>query len=85
VTAAAEDSPPQLLALYDEAVARSRAIVQDLLDTPGGLDSLAARPTYLGVPARLRWILVHMIEEYAQHNGHADLLREAVDGRTGVS
>ncbi|NLW99206.1 MAG: DUF664 domain-containing protein, partial [Actinomycetales bacterium] len=31
----------------------------------------------------LRWILVHMIEEYAQHNGHADLIRESIDGRTG--
>jgi hypothetical protein len=31
----------------------------------------------------LRWILVHLIEEYARHNGHADLLREAVDGQTG--
>jgi uncharacterized damage-inducible protein DinB len=31
----------------------------------------------------LRWILVHMIEEYARHNGHADLLRESVDGETG--
>jgi hypothetical protein len=32
----------------------------------------------------LRWIMVHMIEEYARHNGHADLLRERIDGRTGV-
>jgi uncharacterized damage-inducible protein DinB len=31
----------------------------------------------------MRWILVHMIEEYARHNGHADLLREAIDGETG--
>ncbi len=31
----------------------------------------------------LRWVLVHMIEEYARHNGHADLLREAIDGTTG--
>ena len=31
----------------------------------------------------LRWIVLHMIEEYARHNGHADLLREAVDGETG--
>ncbi|MEO5878132.1 MAG: DinB family protein [Streptosporangiaceae bacterium] len=31
----------------------------------------------------LRWILIHMIEEYARHNGHADLLREAIDGVTG--
>ena len=36
-----------------------------------------------GVPVSLRWILVHMIEEYARHNGHADLLREAIDGQTG--
>ena len=31
----------------------------------------------------LRWVLVHMIEEYARHNGHADLLREHIDGRVG--
>ena len=36
-----------------------------------------------GVPVSLRWILVHMIEEYARHNGHADLLRERIDGVTG--
>ncbi len=33
--------------------------------------------------ASLRWVLVHMIEEYARHNGHADLLREAIDGSVG--
>jgi hypothetical protein len=37
----------------------------------------------LGVVS-LRWVLVHMIEEYARHNGHADLLRERVDGAVGV-
>ena len=31
----------------------------------------------------LRWILTHMLEEYARHNGHADLLRESIDGVTG--
>ena len=36
-----------------------------------------------GEPVSLRWILVHMIEEYARHNGHADFLRERVDGVTG--
>ncbi|WP_031077874.1 DinB family protein [Streptomyces sp. NRRL WC-3742] len=36
-----------------------------------------------GEEVTLRWILVHMIEEYARHNGHADLLRELVDGSTG--
>ena len=34
-------------------------------------------------PVTLRWILTHMIEEYARHNGHADLLREVIDGTTG--
>jgi hypothetical protein len=32
----------------------------------------------------LRWIMIHMIEEYARHNGHADLLRERIDGTVGV-
>ncbi len=36
-----------------------------------------------GTPFSLRWIMLHMIEEYARHNGHADLLREAVDGQVG--
>jgi hypothetical protein len=34
-------------------------------------------------PISLRWIFQHMIEEYARHNGHADLLRECIDGSTG--
>ncbi|NLE81441.1 MAG: DinB family protein [Rhodococcus sp.] len=40
--------------------------------------------TIHGQPVSLRWIYVHMIEEYARHNGHADLLRERIDGTTGV-
>jgi uncharacterized damage-inducible protein DinB len=36
-----------------------------------------------GAPCSLRWIYVHMIEEYARHNGHADLIRELVDGSVG--
>ncbi|MCE7005883.1 DinB family protein [Kibdelosporangium philippinense] len=35
-------------------------------------------------PVSLRWVLMHMIEEYARHNGHADLLREQIDGTTGL-
>jgi len=38
---------------------------------------------HLGVTMDLRWVYVHMIEEYARHNGHADLLRERIDGSTG--
>jgi hypothetical protein len=37
-----------------------------------------------GVDIKLRWVYVHMIEEYARHNGHADLLRERIDGVTGA-
>jgi hypothetical protein len=44
------------------------------------LDDVARRP---GHPETLRWVLCHLIEETARHNGHADLLREHADGRTG--
>jgi uncharacterized damage-inducible protein DinB len=47
------------------------------LDTPG-----KRRDRWRGEMS-LRWVLVHMIEEYARHNGHADLLRERIDGRVG--
>jgi hypothetical protein len=40
--------------------------------------------TFRGQDVSLRWIYVHLIEEYARHNGHADLVRERVDGTTGV-
>jgi uncharacterized damage-inducible protein DinB len=79
---AAEDAPEQLRTLWQDAVDRSRASVADAL-TRGGLDQLARRPWPDGSAPSLRWILCHMIEEYARHNGHADLLREAVDGQTG--
>jgi len=47
---------------------------------PHGLDDTGLRR---GEPVSLRWIYVHMIEEYARHNGHADLIRELVDGAVG--
>src|SRR5438445_6855212 len=78
---AAEDSPEQLLALWQDAVARSRSLLTEAL-SEGGLERLAQRTWPDGRAPSLRWILVHMIEEYARHNGHADLLREAVDGQT---
>lgn len=79
-----EDSPEALLALYDASVAASRGITERVLASPEGLETLTRRPSHLGVPANFRWVLVHLLAEYAQHNGHADLLREAVDGRTAV-
>jgi hypothetical protein len=49
----------------------------------GFLERLARRTWPDGRAPSLRWILCHMIEEYARHNGHADLIRESVDGLTG--
>ena len=49
-----------------------------------GLDAMAIRESRPGTGfPNLRWILVHMIEEYARHCGHADLLRECIDGVKG--
>ncbi|MCA1216833.1 DinB family protein [Streptomyces sp. 8L] len=61
------------------AEARRRAAAHRLDDAAAGRGQ---RET--GRPFTLRWIYTHMIEEYARHNGHADLLREALDGATGV-
>lgn len=73
-----------LRALHDDAVAASDAAVDQALSAADGqgLDALAARDTR-GQRVSLRWILLHMVEEYARHNGHADLVRESVDGATG--
>ena len=80
---AADDSPDELRTLWNATVADSRELVAQTLST-GGLDQLARHHWSDGRAApSLRWIIVHMIEEYARHNGHADLLRESVDGETG--
>jgi uncharacterized damage-inducible protein DinB len=79
---AAEDTPEQLRTLWQSAVEASRAAVAEAL-ADGGLDRLSERPFADGSRPNLRWIVCHMIEEYARHNGHADLLRESVDGETG--
>jgi len=82
---ARDDSPAELRAIFDEAVRRADAVVDRALQTPEGLDSVSARGTRSSGERRfsLRWILVHMIEEYARHNGHADLIRQSIDGETG--
>jgi len=79
---AARDAPEQLRSLWRDAVDFSRVQVAAAL-AGGGLDQLAGRSSADGRAPSLRWILCHMIEEYARHNGHADLLRESVDGVTG--
>ena len=79
---AAADSPEQLYALWRDAVARSRAAVGEALAT-GGLGQLARWSSPRGETPSLRRILIDLIEEYARHVGHADLVRESVDGLTG--
>ncbi|NUO98081.1 MAG: DinB family protein [Nonomuraea sp.] len=79
---AADDAPESIRTLWRDTVARSRALVAEAL-ADGGLDRPARMSWPDGRTPTLRWILVHMIEEYARHNGHADLLRESVDGLTG--
>ena len=76
---ASDDEPEALRSLYREACERSRAAVA----AAGDLDQPSAWVDREGRRWSLRAILLHMIEETARHNGHADLLREAVDGTTG--
>ncbi len=75
-------SPEELYAVYDGAVERARRRFADAI-AEGGLD----QPVHIGVPgvgnASLRRLLLDLLEEYGRHTGHADLLREAVDGRVG--
>ena len=61
---------------------RAQCAIADEVTAAHELDDLAV-DTRDGHDISLRWILVHMIEEYARHNGHADLLRERIDGETG--
>jgi uncharacterized damage-inducible protein DinB len=69
----------QLLDQYDAQCARSREIIAGL-----DLDTLERGSGAGGEPASLRWILLHMIEETARHNGHLDAIRELTDGVTGM-
>jgi uncharacterized damage-inducible protein DinB len=79
----ATDGPDALLSAYDATLARMDANIAAAL-ARDGLDTLSVKPSRRGEGAfSLRWILLHMIEEYARHNGHADLLREAIDGEVG--
>lgn len=79
---AADTAPDVLRSRWESAVEASRGHTDRAL-ADGGLDRLAAVPWPDGQAPSLRWIVLHMIEEYARHNGHADLLRESVDGEVG--
>jgi hypothetical protein len=79
---AAEDSPDELMAMWQAAVVRARAIVDETL-AADGLDKVGEVRWEDGTAPNLRRLLVDMIEEYARHTGHADLIRESVDGLVG--
>jgi uncharacterized damage-inducible protein DinB len=79
---AAEDTPEQLYAMWSETVARSRANLQRAM-AAGDPGAPIAFTWPDGRTPSVRRLLVDLIEEYARHTGHADLLREAVDGLVG--
>ena len=79
---AAEDTPEQLMTIWQDAVVRSRAVVAEALAN-GGLGQLGRFTSSEGESPSLRRILIDLIEEYARHVGHADLIRESVDGLVG--
>jgi hypothetical protein len=70
--------PAEAFSAWEAACEKAR----ELVAAAPSLNMLAAR-TRSGDRISLRWILVHMIEEYARHNGHADFLRERIDGSVG--
>lgn len=72
-------SHAELVTQFETSVARSRAAVT----SADSLDQMAVRTRDDDTQWNLRWIVVHMIEEYARHCGHADLIRQSIDGTTG--
>lgn len=73
------DTPEELVALYEAACERSRRVLAGV----ASLDQLTVQPNGAGERFSVRWVLVHMVEELARHNGHLDVLRELIDGTTG--
>ncbi|MFF6870263.1 DinB family protein [Streptomyces sp. NPDC007910] len=72
------DTYEEAFATWQAEIAHARALA-----ATRGLDDLDSGKHHSGARFNLRWIYLHMIEEYARHNGHADLLRERIDGATG--
>ncbi len=76
---ALDKEPEWLRDRYRDACDRARRVAAGA----ASLDAVAVKPLRDGRPFTLRWMMLHMIEETARHAGHADLLREAIDGVTG--
>ncbi|WP_236239590.1 DinB family protein [Streptomyces sp. CC228A] len=68
----------ELLAQYEAQCARSNEIV-----AAASLDDVGRHPEYRSAGANLRWMLIHLIEETGRHAGHADIVRELLDGAKG--
>ncbi|MFJ3905622.1 DinB family protein [Streptomyces sp. NPDC090025] len=73
-----EDTWEEAYTAWQGEIARARTLAADR-----GLDDIGVGEHRSGDTFNLRWIYLHMIEEYARHNGHADLIRERIDGATG--
>ena len=72
---------PTVFRTWEQACDAAREAVASVAD----LDTMSkGRKGHEGEKFSMRWILSHMVEEYARHNGHADLLRERLDGATGA-
>jgi uncharacterized damage-inducible protein DinB len=74
---------PETVARAWDAWHAEAAFTDELITTAPSLDTPGKKEDRHRGPMSLRWVLVHLIEEYARHNGHADLLRERIDGRIG--
>ena len=76
---ALDKEPDWLRRRYQDACERARRVAAGA----DSLDAVSVSTRINGRPFTLRWLLLHLIEETARHAGHADLLREAIDGTTG--
>jgi hypothetical protein len=80
---AAGETHAELDGLLAAAIARSEEQLDAALSR-GGLDQPLSRERKSGQTPTLRWLLIHMVEEYARHAGHGDLIRESIDGAKDV-
>lgn len=69
------DSTESIRRLYEEIIEENQAILAEVTDLDGVSEATGVNR---------RWVLLHLIEELARHAGHADIIREAIDGRTGL-
>ena len=81
-TSALEETGDEIRALWLDSIARSEMLATAAYEK-GGLEAEAVNQPSSGGTLHLRWIMVHLIEEYGRHCGHADLIRESIDGLVG--